>query len=306
MALSRAQFRKQLEPGLNALFGLDYKRYRDEWKEAFPTIENSNRAYEEDQLISGFGGAVVKGEGSGITYDTAAEVWTARYVMETVGLAFSITDEAIKDNLYGNIAKKYTKALVRSLLHTKEIKGANIFNNGFNTAAAYAGGDGKPLFSTTHPLAGGGTFSNKLSTPADVSETAFEDADIAVTGFVDERGIPAQIEIRKLIIHRSNKHEAYRILMANGRPGGNDNDPNSLKEQGVFPEGMAILNRLTDEDAWFVITNAQDGLKHFIREGVSTTFAEAEFNTGNLRYKATERYAFGWTDPRGAFGSEGA
>ena len=223
--------------------------------------------------------------------------------MKTVALAYSITEEAIEDNLYGSVAKKYSKALVRSLKHTKEIEGAAIFNNGFSSS--YPGGDGKPLFATDHPLYGGGTFSNTLPTAADFSEAALEDAMVAIGNFVDERGIPMNVQARKLILPNATiMFDAFRVLKSDLRSGTNDNDPNALRQMGYLPDGMAILHRLTDDDSWFIITDCQDGLKHFVRKPVQTA-TEGEFNTGNIRYKAWERYAFGWTDPRGAFGVQG-
>jgi hypothetical protein len=302
MAINRAQLRKQLEPGLNTIFGLEYKRLPEQWKELFE-MDSSNRAFEEDQLMSGFGAAAIKAEGSGIQYDTASEAWTARYTMQTVGLAFSITEEAQDDNLYGNIGKKYTKALVRSLKHKKEILGANIFNNAFNSS--YTGGDAKELLATDHPLAGGGTFANELATPADLSETALEDAYIAICGFVDERGIPQMIRPKSLVIPKELVFEAERLLNTTGRVGTADNDINALKSTGVIPGAPIVNNYLTDTDAWFILTDCMDGLKHFNRRSIRTKM-DTEFNTGDFKYKADERYAFGWTDPRGIFGSAGA
>ena len=302
MAINRTLFRKQLEPGLNVVFGLDYKRYKEEWRE-FMDTETSVKAFEEDVLVSGFGAAPVKAEGAGVQYDTAKEVWTARYTHETVALAFSITHEAIKDNLYGNLGTKYARALARSLIHTKEVKAANILNRGFNSS--YTGGDGKELFATDHPLDGGGTFQNELTTGADLSETALEDACIEIAGFVDERGIPVSVMPRKLIIPRQLQFEAQRILYSDLRSGTPDNDTNAMKDMGMFPEGFAVVRRLTDPDAWFIKTDCPDGLKHISREGVQTS-TEVEFNSANFRYKAMERYINGWTDPRGAFGSPGA
>lgn len=301
MALNRTLFRKQLEPGLNTVFGLDYRRYKEEWRE-FMDVETSAKAFEEDVLVSGFGIAPVKAEGASVQYDTAKEVWTARYVHETIALAFSITHEAIKDNLYGDLGAKYAKALARSLVHTKEVKAANVLNRGFNSS--YTGGDGKELFATDHPLDGGGTFQNELTTPADLSEAALEDACIDIHGFVDERGIPVSVMPRKLIIPRQLQFEAQRILYADLRVGTPDNDPNAIKDMGMFPEGFAVVRRLTDPDAWFIKTDCPDGLKHIKREGVQTA-TEAEFNTGNVRYKAMERYINGWTDPRGGYASPG-
>lgn len=302
MAINRSQLRKQLEPGLNTLFGLEYKRYPEEWREMF-SVESTERATEEDQLVAGFGAAPVKAEGAGVQFDTASEAWTALYTMITVALAFSITEEAQDDNLYGNIGRKYTKSLVRSLQYTKEVRGANIFNYGFNSS--YKGGDQKELFATDHPLAGGGTFANELQTPADLSETALEDASIAIAGFVDERGIPMMVQARKLVVAKENTFEADRLLFTDHRVGTSDNDINSIKHRGVIPEGFVVNHYLTDPDAWFILTDCPDGLKHFVRRPVRT-MTEGEFNTGNILYKASERYAFGWTDPRGAFGSAGA
>lgn len=302
MPITRSQLRKQLEPGLNTLFGLEYKQFPEEWTEIFD-VESSNRAFEEDQLMSGFGAAAIKQEGAGVQFDTAAEVWTARYVMQTVALAFSITEEAQDDNLYGNIARKYTKALVRSLKYKKEVLGANILNNAFDSN--YTGGDGVELLATNHPLSGGGTFSNELATPADLSETALEDATIAIRGFVDERGIPMMVKPKKLIIAPENMHEASRLLYSDKRVGTGDNDINSIRKNGSIPEGFVVNDYLTDPDAWFIKTDCMDGLKHFKRRPVRTK-TEGEFNTGNILYKASERYAFGWTDPRGLYGSAGA
>lgn len=301
MAINRSQMRKQLEPGLNTIFGLAYRQYPDEWKELF-AVETTERSTEEDQLVMGFGAAAIKAEGAGIMFDTASEVWTARYDMLTIALGFSITEEAQDDNLYGNVAKKYTRALARSLQYKKEVMGANIFNNGFNTS--YTGGDGKALFATDHPLAGGGTFANKLVTPADLSETALEDVDIAIAGFVDERGLPMMIKPKKLHIPKELTHEAERLLYTDNRVGTADNDINSIKRRGML-EGYSVNHYFTDPDAWFVSTDCPDGLKHFVRQPVRTK-TEGEFNTGNILYKASERYAFGWTDPRGGFASEGA
>ena len=302
MAMNRTLFRKQLEPGLNTVFGLDYNQYKEEWRQ-FLDVETSQKAFEEDVLVTGFGAAPVKSEGAGIQYDTAKEAWTARYVHETIALAFSITHEAIKDNLYGNLGSKYAKALARSLNQTKEVKAANILNRAFN--GVYKGGDGKELCATDHPLDGGGTFSNESATPVDLSEAALEDACIEIAGFVDERGLPIQVMPKKLILPRQLKFEAQRILYSDQRVGTGDNDQNALKETGMFPEGYCVIRRLTDPDAWFIKTDCPDGMKHITREAVSTS-TEVEFNTSNFRYKAMERYINGWTDPRGVYGSPGA
>lgn len=302
MAMLRAQFRKELEPGLNTVFGLEYRRYPEEWKDAFE-ISRSRKAFEEDVLVAGFKGAPTKAEGAGVEYDTAAEAWTARYTHETIALAFSITEEAQDDNLYGNIGQKYAKALARSMVHTKEVKGASVFNNGFDSN--YAGGDGVQLFSTAHPLWGGGTLSNTLATPADLSETSLEDAINQIGAWTDERGIPMQVMADKLLVPIQGQFEAERILNSPYRVNTGDNDINALKSKGMFPGGYAVNHRFTDPDSWFIITNAADGLKHFIRMPLSTA-TEGEFNSGNIRYKTWERYSFGWSDWRGAFGSQGA
>lgn len=301
MAMLRAQFRKELEPGLNTVFGLEYDRYPEEWKEMFE-VTRSRKAWEEDVLVAGFRSAPTKAEGAGVEYDSASEAWTARYTHETIALAFSITEEAQDDNLYGNIGEKYSKALARSMVNAKEVKGAGIFNNGFS--GSYVGGDGVSLFSTAHPLVGGGVLSNKLATPADLSETALEDAINQIGTYTDERGIPVMTEARKLIVPVQLQFEASRILNSPYRTGTTDNDISAMKEMGMIAEGYRVNHRLTDPDGWFLITDCPDGLKHFVRTAL-TTATEGEFNTGNIRYKTSERYSFGWTDPRGAFGSEG-
>lgn len=302
MVMNRNQFRRQLQEGLNTVFGLEYRRYPEEWRAIFD-IESSDKAYEEDLLVSGFGAAPVKSEGAGVAYDSGQEAWVARYVHETIALAFAVTEEAEEDGLYGKIGAKYARALAKSLQHTKEVKGANILNNGFSSS--YLGGDGKPLFATDHPLVGGGTLSNKLSTAADLSETALEDAIIAISKFTDERGIPMAVRAQKLIIPVELSFDATRILRSELRPGTGDNDINALRRKGVLPGGIVENHRLTDADAWYLKTDASDGLKHFRRKAVSRG-VEGDFETGNMRYKARERYSFGWTDPRGAFASEGA
>lgn len=300
--LNRAQFKKQLQEGLNTNFGLEYKRYPEEWRMIFD-VENSSKAYEEDQLLSGFGAAVVKAEGSAVSYDEGSEAWTARYTAETIALAFAITEEAEEDGLYGSLGAKYARALARSMRHTKEIKGASIFNNGFSSS--YAGGDGKELFATDHPLEGGGTFANELSTAADLSEASLEDAVNGIEAFVDERGIPIAAMARKLIVPTGLQFTAHRILKSTLRSGTGDNDINAMKSMGLFPDGVVKNHRLTDSDAWFIKTDVPDGLKHFKRKGIKRK-VEGDFETGNMRYRARERYVFGWTDPRGAFGSPGA
>lgn len=301
MAINRAQLRKQLEPGLNAVFGMAYRQYPEEWREAF-MVENSDRAYEEDQLMTGFGAAAVKAEGAGVQFDNASEMWTARYDMVNIALAFSITEEAQDDNLYGNIGKKLSRALARSMQYTKEVRGANILNNGFDSN--FTGGDGKELFATDHPLASGGTFANELATPADLSETSLEDICIGISGFVDDRGLPIMARAKKLIVPKELHFEAQRILYSDLRPGTADNDINAVKRSGSIPD-YCVNHYLTDTDAFFVTTDVPDGLKHFVRKSIRTS-TEGEFNTGNILYKSSERYAFGWTDPRGAYASPGA
>ena len=302
MAMTRAQFKRQLQLGLNTVFAKEYKRYREEYRKIFD-ISSSIKAYEEDVLDSGFGAASIKQEGAGVAYDNAEEVWSARYTHDTIALAFSITEEAEEDGLYGSLGKRYSSALARSMQHTKEIHGAAVLNNGHSNS--YLGGDGRALFATNHPLAGGGTWANKLATAADLSETSLENASIAVEGFVDERGIPMQVMPMKLIIHRSNQFNAHRILMSPLRSGVDMNDANALKDMGALPGGIHVNHRLTDTDAWYIITDCPDGLKHFVRKKIMRKI-EGDFNSGNMRYRARERYSFGWSDPRGAFSSQGA
>jgi hypothetical protein len=302
MALNRADFRKQLQEGLNTVFGMAYKSYPEEWR-GFFAVTTSAKAFEEDVLMAGFGAAPVKGEGAGIEYDEGAESYVARYNHETIALAFSITEEAEEDGLYGALGSKYAKALARSLQHTKEVKGSNILNNGFDPA--FVGGDGVSLFSTAHPLWGGGTQSNKLATPADLSEASIEEAIIQIADWVDERGIPVAVMAECLVIPTELQFIAERILASPYRSGTGDNDVNALKSTGMLPKGVKVNHRLTDADAWFIITDCPDGLKHMVRKKVSRGI-EGDFETGNMRYKARERYSFGWSDYRGAFGSEGA
>lgn len=301
MAMNRSQFAKQLEPGLNALFGLEYKQYPEQWKEIFAK-ETSQKAFEEDVLMEGFGAAPVKGEGSAISYDDAAESWTSRYNHETIALAFSITEEAEEDGLYGSLAKKYVKALARSMAHTKEIKGANVLNNGFDSN--YTGGDGVELFSNSHGTRSGNQ-SNILATAADLSETSLEQMLIQISETKDDRGIPVAMQGMKLIIPTALVFTAERLLQSNLRTGTADNDINALKSGGFLPEGSAVNQRLTDPDAWFIKTDCPDGLKHFERRAMKKGM-EGDFETGNVRYKASERYSFGWTDWRGMFGTPGA
>lgn len=302
MALNRADFRKQLQEGLNTVFGMAYKSYPEEWRALF-AVNSSNKAFEEDVLMAGFGAAPVKGEGAGVEYDEGAESYVARYNHETIALAFAITEEAEEDGLYGALGAKYAKALARSLQHTKEVKGSGIFNNGFS--GSFLGGDLVALFATNHPLWGGGTQSNKFSTPADISEAALEAALIQIGDWVDERGIPIAVQALCIVIPTELQFIADRILNSPYRSGTGDNDLNSMKNKGSFPKGVKINHRLTDADAWFIITDCPDGLKHMVRKKVSRGL-EGDFETGNMRYKVRERYSFGWSDYRGAFGTEGA
>tara|TARA_B110000259_G_C13997429_1_gene394962 strand:+ start:28 stop:936 length:909 start_codon:yes stop_codon:yes gene_type:complete len=302
MAINRAQLVKELEPGLNALFGLEYDRYENEHTEIFDT-ENSDRAFEEEVMLSGFGQAPVKGEGSSVTYDTAQETFTARYSHETVALAFALTEEAIEDNLYDSLSSRYTKALARSMATTKQVKAANVLNNGFSTS--FPGGDGKPLMTTDHPTMSGGDQSNEPSVAADLNETSLENAMIDISQFVDERGIKVNVQARKLIIPPQLQFVAERVLKTSGRVGTSDNDINALKNMGMLPEGYVVNHYLTDTDAFFIKTDAPNGLKHFVRSPMSTGM-EGDFETGNVRYKARERYSFGFSDWRGIYGSPGA
>ena len=302
MAISRAQLVKELEPGLNALFGLEYDRYTQEHKEIF-SMESSDRAFEEEVMLSGFGSAPTKAEGSSVTFDHAQDVYTAQYTMETIALAFSITEEAVEDNLYDRLASRYTKALARSMSQTKEVKGAAILNNAFDST--YTGGDGLELCSTAHTLVSGNTFRNELSTAADLNETSLEQALIDIAGFVDERGLKIAVRGMKMIVPKELQFTTDRLLESTLRPGTADNDINAVRNMGMLPDGYHVNHFLTDTDAWFIITDAPNGLKGFNRTPVRTSM-EGDFDTGNVRYKARERYAFGWSDPRGIFGSPGA
>jgi hypothetical protein len=302
MAISRAQLLKELLPGLNALFGLEYARYGEEHKEIYET-ETSERSFEEETKLSGFNAAAVKNEGSAIRYDNAQEAWTARYNHETIAQGFSITEEAIEDNLYDSLSSRYTKALARSMAYTKQVKAAAILNNGFSSA--YPGGDGVALFSTAHPLISGGTNSNSPSTPADLNETSLENAVIQIAAWTDERGLLIAARPRKLIIPPSLQFVATRLLETSLRVGTTDNDINALKNNGSIPEGYAINHFLTDTNAWFLTTDVPNGMKHFIRAPLSQSM-DGDFDTGNVRYKARERYSFGFSDPLGMYGSPGA
>ena len=302
MAISRSQLTKELEPGLNALFGLEYGRYDQEHAEIFET-ESSDRAFEEEVMLSGFGNAESKAEGAGVNYDTAQESWTARYNHDTIALAFAITEEAVEDNLYDRLSARYTKALARSMAHAKQIKGANVLNNGFDSS--YTGGDGSQLLTTDHSTIAGGDLRNELSTAADLNETSLEQCLIDIAAFVDERGLKVAVQGKKMIIPKELQFTAERLLVSPLRVGTADNDINALKSMGMLPEGYVVNHYLTDTDAWFIITDAPNGLKHFVRAPVRTAM-EGDFDTGNMRFKARERYSFGWSDPRGIFGSPGA
>jgi hypothetical protein len=302
MAISRAQLLKELLPGLNALFGLEYAKYGEEHKEIFET-ETSERSFEEETKLSGFSAAPVKNEGSAIAYDNAQEAWTARYQHETIALGFSITEEAIEDNLYDSLSARYTKALARSMAYTKQIKAANVLNNGFNSA--FPGGDGVELFSTSHPLVSGGVNSNEPATPADLNETSLEAAVIQISLWTDERGLLIAAKPRKLIVPPQLQFVATRLLETELRVGTADNDINALKNNGSIPGGYSINHYLTDTNAWFLTTDVPNGLKHFVRTPLQNSM-DGDFDTGNVRYKARERYSFGFSDPLGIFGSPGA
>ena len=303
MAISRAQLVKELEPGLNALFGLEYKQYADETKEIFVT-ESSDRAFEEEVMLSGFGDAAVKPEGSGVAFDFAQETYTARYTMQTIALAFAITEEAIEDNLYDRLASRYTKALARSMATTKNTKGAAILNTGFAGSGNPTYGDGQVLLIAAHPTLSG-TQSNILSTAADLNETSLEQALIDIAATKDERGLKVAAKARKLVIPSALQFTAERLLKSQGRVGTADNDINALKNMGMVPEGYVVNHYLSDTDAWFLITDVPNGLKHFDRAPLKTSM-EGDFDTGNVRYKARERYVFGVSDWRGVFGTAGA
>ena len=302
MAISRSQLVKELEPGLNALFGLEYNRYENAHAEIF-TSEASDRAFEEEVMLSGFGSAPVKEEGSAVTFDQATESFTARYTHETIAMAFAITEEAIEDNLYDRLAARYTRALARSMANTKQVKAANVLNNAFNSS--FAGGDGKELCATDHPLARGGTFANELSTAADLSETSLEQSLIDIAAFVDERGLKIAMQGVKLIIPKELQFTAERILRSPQRVGTADNDINAMASMGMMPQGYRVNHYLTDTDACFIMTDAPNGMKQFVRSPIKTAI-EGDFDTGNVRFKARERYSFGFSDPRGIFGSPGA
>jgi len=301
MAISRSQLVKELEPGLNALFGLEYKNYADEHAEIFD-VENSDRAFEEEVMLSGFANASVKPEGSGVNYDTAQESFTARYTHETLALAFSITEEAIEDNLYDRLASRYTKALARSMANAKQVKAANVLNNAFDSN--FTGGDGVELCSAVHPIVAG-TFKNELSTAADLNETSLEQALIDIAAMTDERGLKIAAKGVKMIIPSALQFTAERLMKSQGRTGTADNDINAVGSMGMIPQGYVVNHYLTDTDAFFIKTDVPNGLKMFVRAPIKTAM-EGDFETGNVRYKARERYSFGFSDPRGIFGSPGA
>ena len=302
MAISRAQLLKELLPGLNALFGLEYAKYGEEHKEIYET-ESSERSFEEETKLSGFSAAPVKNEGSAIAYDNGQEAWTARYNHETIAMGFSLTEEAIEDNLYDSLSARYTKALARSMSYTKQVKAAAVLNNGFT--AGYNGGDGTTLFSATHTLVSGGTNSNVPSTPSDLNETSLESAVIQISLWTDERSLLIAAKPRKLVVPPALQFVATRLLETELRVGTNDNDINALKNNGSIPEGYAINHFLTDTNAWFLTTDVPNGMKHFERTPLQNSM-DGDFDTGNVRYKSRERYSFGWSDPLGMYGSAGA
>jgi len=303
MAISRGQLVKELEPGLNALFGLEYKRYENQHAEIYVT-ESSDRAFEEEVMLSGFANAAVKPEGSGVTFDNAQETYTARYTMETIALAFAITEEAIEDNLYDRLASRYTKALARSMANTKQIKAVDPLINGLPQTGSFTSGDGSALFATNHPTIAG-TVSNTLTTQADLNETSLEQALIDVAAMTDERGLKIAARGMKLVVPPANQFNAERLLKSQGRVGTADNDINAVKSLGMVPQGYVVNNFLTDTDSWYLITDVPNGMKYFERTPIKTAM-EGDFDTGNVRYKARERYNFGVSDYRGIYGVQGA
>ena len=302
MAISRAQLLKELLPGLNALFGLQYKTYDQEHEEIYET-ETSERSFEEETKLSGFSAAPVKNEGSALAYDNAQEAWTARYNHETIALGFSLTEEAIEDNLYDSLSARYTKALARGMAYTKQVKAAAVINNGFTSG--YNGGDGVTLFSTAHPLISGGTNSNRPSTGADLNETSLEAAVIQIAGWTDERGLLIAAKPTKLIVPPALQFVATRLLETSLRVGTTDNDINAIKNNGSIPGGYTVNHYLTDTNGWYLCTDVPNGMKHFVRTPLSNGM-DGDFDTGNVRYKSRERYSFGWSDPLGMFGSPGS
>ena len=303
MAISRAQLVKELEPGLNALFGLEYRRYDNESAEIYAT-ESSDRAFEEEVMLSGFANADVKAEGAGVSFDEAQETFTARYTHETVALAFAITEEAMEDNLYDRISSRYTKALARSMANAKQVKGAAPLNNGLPGVATFKTGDGVSLINASHPTIAG-TFSNTLSTAADLNETSLEQAMIDIAAFTDERGLRIAAQGKKMIIPSALQFTAERVLKSPGRVGTADNDINALRNLGMVPQGYRVNHFVTDSDSWYIITDVPNGMKYFDRAPLKTAM-EGDFDTGNVRYKARERYSFGCSDPRGIYASPGA
>jgi hypothetical protein len=301
MAISRAQLLKELLPGLNALFGMEYKQYGEQHKEIYE-VENSERSFEEETKLSGFSAAPVKNEGQAIAYDNAQEAWTARYNHETIALGFSITEEAVEDNLYDSLSKRYTKALARAMSYTKQVKAASVLNNAFS--GAYTGGDGVALCSASHSLVSGGVNSNVPATPADLNETSLEAAVIQVAAWTDERGLLIAAKPKKLVIPPALMFVAKRLLDTELRVGTTDNDINALKSMGSISEGYTVNNFLTDSNGWFLMTDVPNGLKHFVRTPLANSM-DGDFDTGNVRYKSRERYSFGWSDPLGIFGSQG-
>jgi len=299
MAISRAQLVKELEPGLNALFGLEYNRYENQDKEIFMT-ETSDRAFEEEVMLSGFASAPTKQEGAGVVFDDAQETFTARYTHETIALAFAITEEAIEDNLYDRLAARYTRALARSMSNTKQVKAAQVLNQAQFTAVT--GGDGVSLINNAHPLATGGTFSNRLATPSDLNETSLEQSLIDIAGFVDERGLRIALQGMKMIIPKELQFTAERLMKSPNRTSTADNDINAIYQMGMVPQGYRVNNFLTDTDSFYLLTDVPNGLKHFVRAPLKTAM-EGDFDTGNVRFKARERYSYGWSDPRAIFGN---
>jgi hypothetical protein len=302
MAISRAQLLKELLPGLNALFGMEYSRYGEEHKEVYET-ETSERSFEEETKLSGFSAAPVKNEGSAIAYDNAQEAWTTRYNHETIALGFSITEEAVEDNLYDSLSARYTKALARAMAYTKQVKAAAVLNNGFS--ATYPGGDGVALFSAAHPLVSGGTNSNTPSTQVDLNETSLEAAVIQIAAWTDERGLLIAAKPKKMVVPPSLMFVAKRLLDTELRVATADNDINAIKQMGAIPEGYTVNHFLTDPNAWFLTTDVPNGMKHFVRTPLQNSM-DGDFDTGNVRYKARERYSFGWSDPLGMWGSSGS
>ena len=304
MAISRAQLLKELLPGLNALFGMEYKTYGEQHKEIYET-ESSERSFEEETKLSGFSAAPVKNEGSALAYDNAQEAWTARYNHETIALGFSLTEEAIEDNLYDSLSARYTKSLARAMAYTKQVKAASVLNNGFTNSAQYYGGDNVPLFSASHPLISGGVNSNIPSTAADLNETSLENAVIQIAAWTDERGLLIAAKPKKLVVPPALQFVSTRLLETSLRVGTTDNDINAIKNNGSIPEGYTVNNFLTDPNAWFLTTDVPNGMKHFVRTPLSNSM-DGDFDTGNVRYKSRERYSFGWSDPLGMYGSQGA